>query len=139
LNQGQCGSCWAFGTTEAFSDRICVATNGSTNVVVSPQEVVSCDITSEGCNGGFESSAWGFFQINGVKDIECYPYTSGDGESGSCKLTCPGGGSSPSYHSTLALSFSIPQGQQEMFTNGPISTCFDVYQDFMNYTGGVYV
>jgi len=36
LDQEQCGSCWAFGTSESFSDRICVATNGSTNVVVSP-------------------------------------------------------------------------------------------------------
>jgi len=26
-----------------------------------------------------------------------------------------------------------------MFTNGPITTCFDVYKDFMNYTGGVYI
>jgi len=26
-----------------------------------------------------------------------------------------------------------------MFTNGPITTCFDVYQDFMNYTSGIYV
>jgi len=111
LNQGQCGSCWAFGTTESFSDRICVATNGSINVVVSPQEVVSCDLTSDGCNGGYEWSSWAFMQINGVKSYDCYPYTSGDGESGSCKTGCPGGnGSSIAYHSTLALHLSIPQG-----------------------------
>jgi len=26
-----------------------------------------------------------------------------------------------------------------MFTKGPVETCFDVYEDFMNYTSGVYV
>jgi len=36
LDQEQCGSCWAFGSTESFSDRICIASNGTTNVVVSP-------------------------------------------------------------------------------------------------------
>jgi C1A family cysteine protease len=35
-NQNQCGSCWAFGATETLSDRFCIKTNGTTNVVLSP-------------------------------------------------------------------------------------------------------
>lgn len=35
-DQKQCGSCWAFGASEALSDRICIATNGATNKVLSP-------------------------------------------------------------------------------------------------------
>lgn len=27
-DQAQCGSCWAFAATEAFSDRVCIASNG---------------------------------------------------------------------------------------------------------------
>jgi cathepsin B len=43
LDQEQCGSCWAFGASESFSDRICIQTNGSVNVVLSPENLVSCD------------------------------------------------------------------------------------------------
>jgi len=28
--------------------------------------------------------------------------------------------------------------QQELFDNGPIVACFDVYEDFYHYTSGVY-
>lgn len=39
-DQAQCGSCWAFGSTEALSDRFCLA---GQNVVLSPQDLVACD------------------------------------------------------------------------------------------------
>jgi cathepsin B len=49
-DQAQCGSCWAFGATEAFSDRLCIK---GTDVIVSPQDLVSCDGNNFGCDGGY--------------------------------------------------------------------------------------
>jgi C1A family cysteine protease len=33
LNQGSCDGCWAFGTTSTFTDRICIASNGTITTV----------------------------------------------------------------------------------------------------------
>jgi len=35
-DQGQCGSCWAFAGSETLSDRMCIASNGSVNPILSP-------------------------------------------------------------------------------------------------------
>ena len=35
-DQGHCGSCWAFGSTNMLEDRLCIYSNGKTNVVLSP-------------------------------------------------------------------------------------------------------
>ena len=55
-DQSSCGSCWAFGSTEAFNDRHCIAT-GDTKTLFSPEDTVSCckGLTcnfSMGCDGG---------------------------------------------------------------------------------------
>ena len=57
-DQQQCGSCWAFAASEAFSDRICIATGGKVNVVISPQDMVSCDKSNYACDGGYLDKAW---------------------------------------------------------------------------------
>eukprot|EP01050_Picozoa_sp_SAG11_P029416 SAG11_NODE_8275_length_1036_cov_1.723586_2_plen_196_part_00 len=41
-DQGGCGSCWAFGSSEAFSDRTCIASAAKVDVILSPQEPTSC-------------------------------------------------------------------------------------------------
>jgi cathepsin B len=55
-DQAQCGSCWAFGATEALSDRFCKA--GKSGVILSPQDLVSCDYNNYGCDGGYLNLAW---------------------------------------------------------------------------------
>jgi len=73
-DQAQCGSCWAFGATEAFSDRICIASGGKTNVILSPQDMVSCDGWNMGCNGGVLPWAWSYLTTTGAVVDSCFPY-----------------------------------------------------------------
>lgn len=71
-DQSNCGSCWAFGSTEAFNDRHCIAT-GDAVTVFSPEDTVACcaGLTcgmSNGCNGGQPASAWKWFNDKGSGD-----------------------------------------------------------------------
>jgi len=65
-DQGQCGSCWAFGATESLEDRLCIITNGAQNVQLSEQTMVSCDTSDYGCQGGYLQNAWAFLEKTGV-------------------------------------------------------------------------
>ena len=88
-DQQQCGSCWAFGATEALSDRFCI---GGKDVILAPQDPVSCDYDNYGCDGGYLSAVWSYFVNSGVVTEACWPYTSGGGDSGFCRTTCTGSG-----------------------------------------------
>jgi len=148
-NQEQCGSCWAFGATEALSDRFAIQTNLATNVTLSPQDLVSCDTDqNEGCNGGYPILAWQYMQATGIAADECYPYTSGGGVTGNCLITSSptcaalgGTGTFQLYNAASAYSVgtTVAAIATEIMTNGPIEVAFDVYQDFFSYTSGVYV
>ena len=65
-DQQHCGSCWAFAATEALSDRFCIASQGEVDVVLSPQDMVSCDSWNMGCNGGILPLAWSYLTTTGA-------------------------------------------------------------------------
>jgi cathepsin B len=88
-DQSNCGSCWAFGSTEAFNDRYCMVT-GDAKTLMSPEDTAACCNGfvcqfSMGCNGGQPAGAWNWFTKTGVStggDYEnvgdgttCKPYT----------------------------------------------------------------
>jgi len=52
---------------------------------------------SEGCQGGYSSSAWEYMADPGICDMECFPYTAGNGNAPPCTKTCVNGASFTRY------------------------------------------
>lgn len=137
-NQGQCGSCWAFGASESFSDRVAIATGDNVKFVFSAEDLVSCDSENYGCDGGYLNLAWDYIVNVGLVTEDCFPYDAEAGDAAACQNTCVDGENWKPYKAINVQSLSIQEGQTEISTNGPIETAFNVYEDFFSYTGGVY-
>jgi cathepsin C len=52
-SQGHCGSCYAFATAAMAEARIRIRSNNTDRVVISPQHMLSCSRTNQGCLGGY--------------------------------------------------------------------------------------
>jgi len=141
-DQAQCGSCWAFAASEVLSDRFCIASQGKTDVILSPQDLVSCDSQDFGCEGGYIDKSWQYIQDTGLVSDKWCPYSSGTGDSGTCPPTptCPTTGEEWKKFkvSEQGQITTIANAKQAIFTFGPIEAGFDVYSDFMSYQGGIY-
>lgn len=135
MNQGGCGSCWAFGAVESLSDRYCIQKH--INVVLSPEFMVDCDTSDGGCKGGATSRAWNFLETTGVVEESCDPYNTG--KTG-CITHCTDGLPLKTYKSGAWKSYSgVESIQLAILQGGPLETTFGVYNDFFSYKSGVYV
>jgi len=76
-NQEQCGSCWAFSATENIESVWMIAkdlTNANFKPLA-PQQIVDCDTSDGGCNGGDTVTAYEYVIKAGGQDTEAtYPY-----------------------------------------------------------------
>jgi cysteine peptidase B len=128
-NQEQCGSCWAFSATETIESYF--ALGGGTLTQLSMQQIVDCDTSDQGCNGGFPSSAYTYVQnAGGLDPLADYPYTAEDG-------TCNFNSQEVAATVTSQQSISGEDGlYQQASTAGPVSVCVDA-SSWQDYSGGI--
>ncbi|KAL4472446.1 hypothetical protein ABPG74_018395 [Tetrahymena malaccensis] len=80
VNQGGCGSCWAFAVTTAVENQYSI--NQNLNINLSEQQQVDCVYKRDGCQGGWFPDAYNYVQKIGLTTEDKYPYT---GQYGQCR------------------------------------------------------
>jgi len=131
-NQGQCGSCWDFSATETI-ESVCYLA-GYPLTALSEQQIVDCDTTDSGCNGGWPYNAYQYvISAGGLETESDYPYTAKDGTCNfdSSKVECK-------VQSWKYVTQSQDENamQNFLYTNSPLSVCVDA-EIWQSYTGGV--
>ena len=140
-NQANCGSCWAFALTNSLQDRFCIQSAGETKVILSPQDLVSCDTFNYACNGGNIFISWVYVYFYGVVSDDCKPYVSTIGNVPPCERKCQNPAATYKKYYTTAypkVPKTISEIKNEIITNGPVESGYIVYLDFYYYKSGVY-
>jgi len=137
-NQGDCGSCWAFSATEAIESQWFLAGKaGSAIESLSMEQIVQCDTGDYGCNGGWPYNAYKYvISAGGIDSYSSYPYTSGDGVTGSCHFVASDIEATITSWQYVTQSQNEQQMQQFTYTTGPPSVCVDA-STWSYYNGGV--
>merc|ERR1712048_493774 len=142
-DQGSCGSCWAFSATEGIESGVFMTT-GTLPPALFTQQIIACDKTDAGCNGGDLPSAFDYVQSAGGLDTDAhYPDTSHTwGLTGRCK-------SHNNVVQVTGYKYAVPpceggqcKNQDEdglkaaLNTYGPLSVCVNA-NSWNSYYGGI--
>jgi C1A family cysteine protease len=142
-DQGQCGSCWAFSTTEqveSMAIKAGITDDMGENYVLGPQELVSCDHNGDmGCNGGLPLNALKWLETKPLEQESDYPYRSGlTGASGKCRMKQSKGVMEVTSFKQISASGADEDDlQQYLLNEGPASVGVDANNQWQTYIGGV--
>ena len=130
-NQGQCGSCWAFSSIAAIEGAHAIKTGNLEKF--SESQLVDCDKTSDGCNGGLEIYAFNYAKSSPIELETTYPYVA---KTSRCKANKSDGKVNVVSHkqvqpkSVAALKSAVQAG--------PTCVSVDAANNyFQGYTGGI--
>jgi cathepsin B len=144
-HQRRCGSCWAHVGAQMLSYKFCIQTKGAVKVRLSVQDLVSCNLDNNGCEGSKASVGWDYMMKEGIVAEDCLPYISENGIRGHCplafgmKICAAGVFKKYKAQSKYFLRTTYEDVKRSIMKDGPIHAYVNVYQDFMSYGGGIYV
>jgi len=134
-DQAQCGSCWAFSVTENV-ESVWILAKGLSNETLpplAPQQIVDCDDSDMGCDGGNPPTAYDYIKsAGGLDDEKDYPYKAVDG---TCSFK-----SSAVVAKISGFKYATDGDEGTMAANlvswAPLSICVDA-RYWQDYTSGI--
>ena len=139
VDQGGCGSCYIVSFTQVVESRL-KTKYGEQPTRVSPQQVLSCNYMTEGCDGGWAFGA-GLFAENGhLVSEDCAPYAAKTKDEPCSKFsTCPAVAQvNRSYFIGGAYGESSESKMmKDLLRNGMINSELLVPSAFMTYSEGI--
>jgi len=158
-----CGSCWAFGTTSALSDRLSIqrARKGLSlfpEINLAPQVLVNQPEGGGSCNGGDAPGAMRYIHDHGIPDETCQAYQAKNDPHGwnielNVCMNCVPGNTSATftpgvcskqtdftkyYVSEYGPVKGVDAMKAELYARGPIACGVEATEEFEKYTGGVF-
>ena len=128
-DQKTCGSCWAFSAVGSVEGAYAISTGEL--VDLSPQYLVDCDYSDNGCSGGLMDNAFEFVMQNGVPLWADYPYA---GRQNSCRKVSPKTNSLGYYDVPAGSSYEL----MKAISRNPVSVAIEADTAvFQNYRSGV--
>jgi C1A family cysteine protease len=133
-SQSGCGSCVAFGTLGALEAVVQIEVGYPFGCDLSEAHLFFCG--GGNCDSGWKvSEAADFVKKTGVSDEACFPYEPYD-------MPCDDKASNWKSRVVKVTSRGPAMREQDIkraiMKYGPVSTAFDVYQDFRSYERGIY-
>jgi C1A family cysteine protease len=134
-DQGQCGSCWAFSAVENVESVWIIAGKSDNKTLrLSEQQVVDCDTTDGGCNGGDTPSAYDYIKsCGGLESEASYPYNADDND---CEFDKSKVVAKISGYKYACQNNNENDMQANLASWAPLSICVDA-ESWQFYSGGV--
>jgi len=135
-DSGNCTSSYAIAAASTVALRYCVADYGTyPSLRLSPQQVLSCDKKSRGCQGGMADGVWAYIQRRGLYPEECVPYAGKKGAQ--CKTDCEEG---KKFHilDHCVLGGDNRRIKREIYNKGPLHAPMFLTDEFLVYKDGVF-
>jgi cathepsin B len=139
LDQGKCGSCWAFSVSKSFTHRYCRKHRHLR--VFSAGHLAGCDRRNLGCDGGISVPAWRYIDLRGLPLESCVPYNVTATQI-NCSRKCANEEERFEVNKTVfwpvARYASIEEMQLGIMLDGPVTASLKVFTDFLYYKSEVY-
>lgn len=127
-NQGNCGSCWAFGTMGAIETVWKHKMNQE--IILAEQQLLDCNKGNAACNGGDTTQAFEFLVKKDIYTQESYPYIA---SSGSCRTGKPSGARISGYTITARSDAGLASGVEK----GAMTVSLKPDDRFFSYKSGI--